>query len=159
MVGAKPRGPGMERAELLDLNGQVFEVQGKALNKVSSRVSSMHARRGAEGPLLSHCRLQRPPDRAVGHMHKSRTASVLHYSPAPPARVAVSPLCMSVRHRTHALCQWYGSTRPPYCAHAPTRETTYQALVCARAPLATPRTRSSISCTARFRRWPRRLAK
>lgn len=34
LVGAKPRGPGMERSGLLDLNGQVFEVQGKALDKV-----------------------------------------------------------------------------------------------------------------------------
>ena len=36
LVGAKPRGPGMERADLLDLNGQVFEKQGKALDKVIS---------------------------------------------------------------------------------------------------------------------------
>lgn len=34
LVGAKPRGPGMERAQLLDVNGQVFEKQGKALDKV-----------------------------------------------------------------------------------------------------------------------------
>jgi malate dehydrogenase (NADP+) len=34
LVGAKPRGPGMERAQLLDQNGQVFEMQGKALDKV-----------------------------------------------------------------------------------------------------------------------------
>lgn len=34
LVGARPRGPGMERADLLDINGQVFEKQGKALEKV-----------------------------------------------------------------------------------------------------------------------------
>lgn len=34
LIGAKPRGPGMERADLLDLNGQIFETQGKALDKV-----------------------------------------------------------------------------------------------------------------------------
>lgn len=39
LIGAKPRGPGMERADLLDLNGQIFEVQGKALDKVRSRCS------------------------------------------------------------------------------------------------------------------------
>lgn len=37
LVGAKPRGPGMERSDLLDLNGQVFEAQGKALDQVTLR--------------------------------------------------------------------------------------------------------------------------
>jgi len=37
LIGAKPRGPGMERADLLDMNGQIFERQGKALEKVASR--------------------------------------------------------------------------------------------------------------------------
>lgn len=32
LVGAKPRGPGMERADLLKSNAQIFSVQGKALN-------------------------------------------------------------------------------------------------------------------------------
>lgn len=33
MVGAKPRGPGMERADLLNQNGEIFQVQGRALNE------------------------------------------------------------------------------------------------------------------------------
>lgn len=37
LIGAKPRGPGMERAGLLDINGQIFSEQGKALNAVASR--------------------------------------------------------------------------------------------------------------------------
>eukprot|EP00268_Persea_americana_P015444 TRINITY_DN17120_c0_g1_i1.p1 TRINITY_DN17120_c0_g1~~TRINITY_DN17120_c0_g1_i1.p1 ORF type:complete len:441 (+),score=97.58 TRINITY_DN17120_c0_g1_i1:238-1560(+) len=37
LIGAKPRGPGMERAGLLDINGQIFAEQGKALNTVASR--------------------------------------------------------------------------------------------------------------------------
>lgn len=32
MVGARPRGPGMERGDLLNANAAIFEVQGKALN-------------------------------------------------------------------------------------------------------------------------------
>ncbi len=32
LVGARPRGPGMERADLLTANGGIFSVQGKALN-------------------------------------------------------------------------------------------------------------------------------
>ncbi|KAF6167714.1 hypothetical protein GIB67_017209 [Kingdonia uniflora] len=37
LIGARPRGPGMERADLLDINGQIFAEQGKALNVVASR--------------------------------------------------------------------------------------------------------------------------
>ncbi len=36
LVGARPRGPGMERADLLEANGAIFTVQGKALNKVAA---------------------------------------------------------------------------------------------------------------------------
>lgn len=32
LVGSRPRGPGMERAELLSANGGIFSVQGRALN-------------------------------------------------------------------------------------------------------------------------------
>jgi malate dehydrogenase len=37
LVGARPRGPGMERADLLAANAQIFTAQGKALDKVASR--------------------------------------------------------------------------------------------------------------------------
>jgi malate dehydrogenase len=37
LVGSRPRGPGMERAELLSINGAIFIAQGKALDKVASR--------------------------------------------------------------------------------------------------------------------------
>ena len=37
LVGAKPRGPGMERADLLSENGKIFGPQGKALNAAASR--------------------------------------------------------------------------------------------------------------------------
>ena len=36
LVGARPRGPGMERADLLAANAQIFSVQGKALNDHAS---------------------------------------------------------------------------------------------------------------------------
>jgi malate dehydrogenase len=32
LVGARPRGPGMERADLLEANGQIFKPQGEAIN-------------------------------------------------------------------------------------------------------------------------------
>ena len=37
LVGARPRGPGMERKDLLEANAQIFTVQGKALDAVAAR--------------------------------------------------------------------------------------------------------------------------
>lgn len=37
LVGARPRGPGMERKDLLLANAQIFSAQGKALNDVAAR--------------------------------------------------------------------------------------------------------------------------
>ncbi len=37
LVGARPRGPGMERKDLLEANAQIFSVQGKAMNDHASR--------------------------------------------------------------------------------------------------------------------------
>ena len=37
LVGARPRGPGMERKDLLMANAQIFSAQGKALDAVASR--------------------------------------------------------------------------------------------------------------------------
>ncbi|WP_017430708.1 malate dehydrogenase [Vreelandella jeotgali] len=37
LVGSRPRGPGMERKDLLEANAAIFSVQGKALNDAASR--------------------------------------------------------------------------------------------------------------------------
>jgi len=37
LVGARPRGPGMERKDLLEANAQIFSVQGKAMNEHANR--------------------------------------------------------------------------------------------------------------------------
>jgi len=37
LVGARPRGPGMERKDLLEANGKIFGPQGQALGRVASR--------------------------------------------------------------------------------------------------------------------------
>ena len=37
LVGARPRGPGMERKDLLLANAQIFSAQGKALDAVADR--------------------------------------------------------------------------------------------------------------------------
>ena len=37
LVGARPRGPGMERKDLLEANAAIFSVQGKAMNEHANR--------------------------------------------------------------------------------------------------------------------------
>ncbi len=37
LVGARPRGPGMERRDLLEANGRIFAPQGRALDEVAAR--------------------------------------------------------------------------------------------------------------------------
>ena len=37
LVGSRPRGPGMERRDLLAANAEIFKVQGKALNENAKR--------------------------------------------------------------------------------------------------------------------------
>lgn len=37
LVGAKPRGPGMERKDLLEANAKIFEAQGKAIDAVAKK--------------------------------------------------------------------------------------------------------------------------
>jgi len=37
LVGARPRGPGMERKDLLEANGKIFQPQGRALSEGASR--------------------------------------------------------------------------------------------------------------------------
>jgi malate dehydrogenase len=37
LVGARPRGPGMERKDLLEANGKIFGPQGQALDRVADR--------------------------------------------------------------------------------------------------------------------------
>jgi malate dehydrogenase len=37
LVGAKPRGPGMERADLLQANAAIFKAQGEAIDKVAKK--------------------------------------------------------------------------------------------------------------------------
>lgn len=37
LVGAKPRGPGMQRSDLLSQNAKIFSGQGKALDKYANK--------------------------------------------------------------------------------------------------------------------------
>ena len=37
LIGARPRGKGMERKDLLDANGAIFKPQGEAINRVADQ--------------------------------------------------------------------------------------------------------------------------
>ena len=60
LVGARPRGPGMERKDLLSANAQIFSVQGKAINDHADRGG---ARAGGRQP-RQHQRADRDVERA-----------------------------------------------------------------------------------------------
>ena len=60
LIGAKPRGPGMERGDLLEMNGAIFVDQGKALNEVAKPTCKVMRRREP----LQHERAHRAVARA-----------------------------------------------------------------------------------------------
>src|SRR5438034_3636247 len=54
LVGARPRGPGMERKDLLEANGRIFAPQGRALDKVAKRDVKSAGRRQPGEHQLPH---------------------------------------------------------------------------------------------------------
>jgi len=42
LVGAKPRGPGMERKDLLSENAKIFKIQGQAINEYADKNCKVH---------------------------------------------------------------------------------------------------------------------
>lgn len=54
LIGAKPRGPGMERSDLLEINGQIFADQ---VSKKPVPISKRNSLYGAPSSLLRGCTL------------------------------------------------------------------------------------------------------
>src|SRR3982751_3204013 len=52
LVGARPRGPGMERADLLEANGGIFKPQGEAINAGAADAVKVL---GGGNPANTHC--------------------------------------------------------------------------------------------------------
>ena len=49
LVGARPRGPGMERSDLLKANAEIFSIQGKAMNaNAKSKYQSARSRQSCQ---------------------------------------------------------------------------------------------------------------
>jgi malate dehydrogenase len=64
LVGARPRSKGMERADLLAANAEIFTVQGAALNKVADREVKVLVVFGATTALLCTLITVLPPSMA-----------------------------------------------------------------------------------------------
>jgi malate dehydrogenase len=107
LVGSRPRGPGMERADLLAANAQIFTAQGKALNAVASA-----QRQGAGGRQpRQHQRLHRHEERARTcrqelHRHAAPGPQPRRHRRSPP-RPASAPWATSRSWPSGA------TTRPP----------------------------------------------
>ena len=104
LVGARPRGKGMERADLLEANGGIFGPQGAALNDACRRRRSRAGRRQPR----QHQRAHRPRTRS---RHPGRP---LHRDDAPgpqprgvPAREAAGCPC-----RPRSASSRSGATTP-----------------------------------------------
>lgn len=68
LVGSKPRGPGMERADLLNENGKIFVTQGKALNAVAKKDALVFV---VGNPCNTNCliAMHNAPDMNKEHFH------------------------------------------------------------------------------------------
>lgn len=58
LVGAKPRGPGMERSELLSINGEIFQEQVRCAGLYAVHVRHSVSYVGLDRPLPSENRRQ-----------------------------------------------------------------------------------------------------
>ena len=82
LVGAKPRGPGMERSDLLEANGGIFKLQGKGLNEnanhdVKVLVVGNPANTNAYTAMISAANLNPRPFTAMPRLDHNRALAQL----------------------------------------------------------------------------------
>ncbi|MBL8340555.1 MAG: malate dehydrogenase [Rubrivivax sp.] len=102
LVGARPRGPGMERADLLAANAQIFTAQGRALDKAASRnvkvlVVGNPANTNAYIAMKSAPSLPRESFTAMLRLDHNRAASQLAAKTGKPV-AALKKLCVWGNH-------------------------------------------------------------
>lgn len=113
LIGAKPRGPGMERGDLLQENGKIFVEQGKALNDAAKKDVKVFV---VGNPCNTNCliarshapRLQRRNFFALTRLDQNRASFFL-------AKKANAPIC-DVSHV--AIWGNHSSTQVPDFTHA-----------------------------------------
>jgi malate dehydrogenase len=102
LVGARPRGPGMERKDLLSANAQIFTAQGKALNAVAKRtvkvlVVGNPANTNAYIAMKSAPDLQKQNFTAMLRLDHNRAASQIAAKTGKPVS-AIEKLCVWGNH-------------------------------------------------------------
>ena len=131
LVGARPRGPGMERADLLQANGGIFKPQGEAINAVAAddvrvlvvgnpantnaliartHAPDVPAERFSAMMRLDHNRaltqvakkLERPGVRRAPHDHLGQSLGVSQYPDLFHATVGGKPVAEQVERRMAA---------------------------------------------------------
>jgi malate dehydrogenase len=106
LVGAKPRGPGMERKDLLQDNGKIFVEQGQALNEVARADAKVFV---VGNPCNTNCliamshasRLQKNHFHAMTRLDQNRAACQL----ARKARVGIEEVSHVTIWGNHSLTQ------------------------------------------------------
>jgi len=112
LIGAKPRGPGMERKDLLGENGKIFIEQGKALNKASKNAKVLVVGNPCNTNCLiaMHHAKELPKENffAMTRLDENRARALL----AKKAKVSVSDV--------HHVCIWgnHSATQVPDFVHA-----------------------------------------
>lgn len=116
LIGSKPRGPGMERKELLAENGQIFVAQGKALDAVAARdvlVLVVGNPCNTNCLIAAHHAPHLPPSHffAMTRLDENRAVAAL----AKKAGVGVSEVAKMVIWGNHSLTQvpdfWHAEIR------------------------------------------------
>jgi malate dehydrogenase len=102
LVGARPRGPGMERADLLAANAQIFTAQGKALNTSAKRdvrvlVVGNPANTNAYIAMKSAPDLDRKNFTAMLRLDHNRALSQIAYKTGHPV-ASIKKLCVWGNH-------------------------------------------------------------
>ncbi|HTP73923.1 MAG TPA: malate dehydrogenase [Burkholderiaceae bacterium] len=102
LVGARPRGPGMERKDLLAANAQIFTAQGKALNSAASRdvrvlVVGNPANTNAYIAMKSAPQLPRKNFTAMLRLDHNRAASQIAAKTGKPV-ASIEKLCVWGNH-------------------------------------------------------------
>jgi malate dehydrogenase len=94
LVGARPRGPGMERKDLLLENAKIFTAQGAALNKVASR----------------NVKVLVVGNPANTNAYIAMKSAPAHAAPAWNARICWKQTRKSLPYRARHWMQWHRAT-------------------------------------------------
>ena len=113
LVGARPRGPGMERKDLLLENAKIFTAQGAALNKVASRDVKVLVV-GNPANTNAYIAMKSAPDLHGEELHRDA-------APGPQPRAVAAGRQGRRRRRRHREADRVGQPQPDHVSGLPLR--------------------------------------